>query len=202
MNKTTLTALTVLGVSATSLLISNSAQAALFFNVTEDGGNTTVTLTGIDFTTSGLTPDFVTSIVDTSITPSSGSITYSGATDTFIPLDGPAFIIPTFSFGTGSVESSAFDLSSSNPFINLDGQLGNIYSRASSPIPSDFVATATYAGTIADLGIDTTPQTITWSNGQEFRLFQPVPSASTPEPGTILGLLAFGSMGALARKRK
>ena len=69
MNKTTLTALTVFGVSATSLLGGNSAQAALFFNVTDDGVNTTVTLTGIDFTTSGLTTTNNTGNVLTGINP-------------------------------------------------------------------------------------------------------------------------------------
>ncbi len=202
MNKTTLTALTVFGVSASSLLVSNSAQAALFFNVTEDGGNTTATLTGIDFTTSGLTTNGNTNSGSTLIGPGAGVISYSGATDIEANFDGPAFTIPTFFFGTGGPNTAAFNLSPSNPFIGLLGFSGELLTTSSNPIPSDFVATATYAGTIADLGIDTTPQTFTWENGQEFRLFQPVPSESVPEPGTILGLLAFGSMGALARKRK
>ena len=105
------------------------------------------------------------------------------------------FIIPTFSFGTGSTESDAFNLSSSNPFISLNGQNGNISSSQSSPIPSNFVATATYAGTIASLGINTTPQIFIWSNGQEFRLFQEVPIESVPEPSTIIGFGILATLG-------
>ncbi|CCQ58863.1 MULTISPECIES: PEP-CTERM sorting domain-containing protein [Crocosphaera] len=201
MNKTTLTALTVFGVSATSLLGGNSAQAALFFNVTDDGVNTTVTLTGIDFTTSGLTTTNNTGNVLTGINPRVSIIAYTGATNTVTDFE-TAFSIPTFTFGSGGPNTAASNLSPSNPFIFTVGSPGLLFTTSSNPIPSDFVATATYAGTIADLGIDTTPQTIIWDNGQEFRLFQGVPSESVPEPGTILGLLAFGSMGALVRKRK
>ena len=97
MNKTTLTALTVFGVSATSLLMGNSAQAALFFNVTDDGVNTTVTLTGIDFTTSGLTTLGLTSSASAFIQPGISNIAYTGATDTFTSFNGPSFSIPNFS---------------------------------------------------------------------------------------------------------
>ncbi|MGK7931953.1 MAG: PEP-CTERM sorting domain-containing protein [Microcystaceae cyanobacterium] len=200
-NKSTLTALTLFGVSASTLLVGNSAQAALFFNATDDGVNTTVTLTGIDFTTSGLTPTGQTARVSTFIRPDLGRITYTGATDTATDVD-TAFSIPTFSFGTGGIQSAASNLSSSNPFIYLRGDSGEIFSVASSPIPSDFIATATYSGTLADLEIDTTPQTFTWDNGQEFRLFQEVPSATTPEPSAILGLIGVGLLGLVTRKRK
>ncbi|MDJ0511069.1 MAG: PEP-CTERM sorting domain-containing protein [Crocosphaera sp.] len=181
--------------------VQSQAKATLFFNVTEDNGNTTVILTGINFTTSGLTSeDFLINIANTSINPSLGSINYSGATDTFTVL-GSTFIIPTFSFGTGSTESAAFNLSPSNPFISLSGQNGKIHSSQSSPTPSNFVATATYAGTIASLGINTTPQTFIWSNGQEFRLFQDFPIESVPEPSTIIGFGILASLGVGTRIR-
>ena len=67
--------------------VQSQAEATLFFNVNEDNGNTTVTLTGINFTTSGLTSqDFLITITDTSINPSIGFTSYSGATDTFTVL--------------------------------------------------------------------------------------------------------------------
>ncbi|MGK7946264.1 MAG: CRISPR-associated protein Cas5 [Microcystaceae cyanobacterium] len=201
-NKSILTALTFFGVSASTLLVGNSAQAALFFNATDDGVNTTVTLTGIDFTTSGLTPSGDGDSFSTAIRPQDGTIIYTGSTDTTTNWPAPAFIIPTFSFGTGGNSTFASNLSPSNPFINLRGSGGLLYTLASNPIPSDFVATATYAGTIASLGIDTTPQTFTWSNGQEFRLFQEVPSESVPEPSTLLGLIGVGLLGVVTRKRK
>jgi hypothetical protein len=181
--------------------VGNSAQAALFFNATDDGVNTTVTLTGIDFTTSGLTPTPGSSTFSTIIRPDTGRIIYTGATDTST-IFGNSFLIPAFTFGTGGLNTAAFNLSPSNPFINFDGEDGEVKTMTANPIPSDFVATATYAGTIADLGIDTTPQTFIWSNGQEFRLFQGVPSATVPEPSTLLGLIGVGLLGVATRKRK
>ncbi|MDA8968488.1 PEP-CTERM sorting domain-containing protein [bacterium] len=175
------------------------ANAALIFSVEESGAGVKTVLTGISFTTVGLTSVGSDSGSGTStfIAADQPWVGFTGSTDVPETYD-QAWTIPPFTFfdGSGSSATNATMLSLANPFIAIWGA-GELRGSSSNPLPSDFVATAFYDGrTIDDLGIDTTPQTIVLANGQELRLFQAV-----PEPSSAL-LFGLGALGMLARRKR
>jgi hypothetical protein len=178
--------------------LTNQADAALTLVFTENAnGTTTVTLTATNFTLVGLTNSSVGGNISTIINPSSGQVAFSGPTDVSTAIT-QGYVIPTFTYGTGVADTAATLLGSSNPFFSFQGNVGfiGLYQGHESDDFSNFVGTATYSGTLVENGISTTPQTITFANGQELTITaQPV-----PEPSAFL--LGLGSLAGLVIRRR
>jgi hypothetical protein len=179
--------------------LTHHADAALALVFTENAnGTTTVTLTATNFTLVGLTNSAYVNIASTLIIPSSGLVCFSGPTDAVANIT-QGYVIPTFSLGTGGSDTAATLLGASNPFFMMVGDVGRIglYQGHESDDFSNFVATATYSGTLTQNGISTTPQTIPLANGQVFTITaQPVPEPSA----FLLGL--FSLAGLVIRRRR
>ncbi len=175
--------------------LTGGVQAALSLIFTEDlaASKFTVVLTGTNFTVAGLATTASNPIgqAETVIVPSLGGVGFAGPTmNTNLNL-GTRYVIPTFSYGTTGLDSDASQLGASNPFLVMGmGVFSKLAGHANDDI-SNFVGTATYTGTFATKGINTTPQTITFSNGQVLSIsFQ----QAVPEPSFALlcGLAGFG----------
>jgi len=181
-------------VGLAAISFTSTVDALIVLSLDDSSGNTVVTLTATDFTTEGLTESSVETNGSTYVFPAHGRVAYTGSSDTST-LFQTAYAIPTFSFGTGGLESEATNLSADNPFIFLNGFDGNIVVNSDNPPPSNFIATATYSGTLEDNGIDTTPQSIDFVNGQTLSI--------VPEPSfyaSMIGILALGFV--ILRRRK
>jgi hypothetical protein len=181
--------------------LTGGAHAALSLVITQDliAAKTTVTLTGTDFTVAGLSRTLFNRIGSSStyMSPSAGVVTFSGPTDTFFDAATTIYTIPTYNYGTGSNDTEASQLSPSNPFLVMGAGIFGLFPGHESDDISNFVATATYAGTFASKGIDPTPKTITFFNRQVLSIsFQSVPETSS---ALLCGL---ASLGIVLRRRR
>ncbi|MGK7933914.1 MAG: PEP-CTERM sorting domain-containing protein [Microcystaceae cyanobacterium] len=208
MNKTTLTALTLFGVSATSLLVTNSAQAAIF--------NLTYTDT-VSFNNNG---------VDNVNLGDSAVITYqldNGGTSLLNQTWTASDIVSvTFDFGNGS-HTTTFDpnggdglTSSTGSFVTdglgqltavpsawTDNSQVNVISTNSAQTPSGFgidgnnpvYATNGFISSIFLTNVSGTTDPANWT-------VAPADTPSTPEPSTLLGLLVMGGAGLLTKCKK
>ena len=179
--------------------LQQAANAALVLDADDSSGNTIVTLTAVDFVTSGLSFTSGTFTTGAFIRPSSGTVAYTGSTDVVTSFDG-YYAIPTLTFGSGSTDTNATNLDANNPFIWISGSEGRLYVDNDHPLSSSFLATATYSGSLLENGIDTTPRTFTFANGQEFKLF-PV-AVPEPAPILLLGIPALAMASMRGRRRR
>ena len=208
MNKTTLTAFTLFGVSATSLLVTNSSQAAVFnFTYTD-------------------TVSFNNNFVDNVNFGDTAVITYqldNGGTSLFNQTWTASDIVSiTFDFGNGA-HTTTFDpnggdgLSSSTGSFVTDG-LGqltavpsawtdtsqvNVISTNSAQTPSGWTVdggnpvyfTNNFIGSIFLTNVSGNIDPQNWT-------VAPADTLTTPEPSTLLGLLVIGGAGLLIKRQK
>ncbi|MGK7940683.1 MAG: PEP-CTERM sorting domain-containing protein [Crocosphaera sp.] len=231
MKKTVFTALTLMGASATLLLGSNSAQAALIYDnigTLDSAPNIQRTITSF-----AITDDFtLTEAVNlTDFT----FWAYAGSGDTNSSLnDNIGWAIFNDNAGTvGSLITSGTDSSVTttetgltsnfgNNILQLDGDFGSTINLDAGTYWISFRdgawGSASDGSTI--FWASSTPSTVgsvaredsneanpTFPDGINDSLYfqlsgDVVASATTPEPSTLLGLLAVGSIGALVRRKK
>jgi hypothetical protein len=181
--------------------LAGGANAALSLVFSQDltTSQTTVTLTATSFTVAGLATTTTNPIGGSStfMRPLSGVVAFSGPTDMSFSAATTLYIIPSYNFGTGGNDTVASQLSPSNPFLFIGAGAIGLFPGHESDDISNFVGTATYSGDFAAKGISPTPQTITFSNGQELAIsFQTV-----PEPSAAI-LVGLGALGLLAKRRR
>lgn len=145
----------------------------IWINATESGGNTVISISGTAATFAGLPTVIDAPTPPTRIWPANGQFYFTGPTGGTGGFD-RSVEIPGFTFGTGPLNESPTALAASNPFILFIGMgISRVVLDDDNPLPDNFSGSATYSGTIADNGIDTTPQTLTLGNGQRIFLFVP-----------------------------
>lgn len=178
-NKIALTSLTVAGVATTAVLGSaNMASAAIFnFSFSNVTGAIGGTVSGTIELPDGDGTFAATSVI---VTSAPAGLGYDPTTTNFI----------------GTPEN-VFSVVGGNIVVANTSFLGLFDGRTALALSATSFADQTFldAFSAADFGVsgvlDTTSSTLSFS-----------PAATTPEPGTLLGLLAVGSIGALTRKRK
>ncbi len=216
MNKASLTALTVFGVSITSVLVGNAAQGTSLINAT------------------GLTDPALTITADEFILANGTVVTnqYSSLGVTFSPNvyynseNGGLGVFPP------AVTGNYFGNFDTIGSVNINDPFSIEFSTDQTEVAfglapgSDGTATftallngstvesfSTSVGTFSqfygftDSLFDEIQVELDLANIDDIAVFDniqlgTVASASTPEPGTILGLLAVGSIGALVRRKK
>lgn len=216
MKKNTLTALTVFGVSATFLLVGNSAQANLIVNGDFEAGNT------------GFSSDY-TFVSNNSSAQQYGIVTdpspfnsnfssfgdHTSGSGNMMVVNGAASANQIVWEQTVSVTpDTIFDFSiwvatavPSNPpeleFLVNSASIGSFTASTTTGIWEEF-ATTWNSGT-ATLANITIIETSLQASGNDFALDDIAfssPSATTPEPGTLLGLLVIGGVGLLTKRQK
>ena len=225
-NQTTLTALTLMGGSVTLLLGTNSAQAALIYDnigAPLDGSNAmnisdfamaddfTVTeavdLTDFTFWAFGLDND---SDLSDSIgwaifnnNPGAvGSLIASGTDSTVTKTDtGLDSVLGANILRVDGDFGSTINLTAGTYWISFrDGAWGSAFDGTSAFWT---FSQASIVGSQPRSDFDEVNPTFPNRNNgsRNFQLFDNSDVATTPEPGTLLGLLAVGSIGALIRRK-
>jgi hypothetical protein len=97
----------------------------------------------------------------------------------------------TFTVAGGAIDTAA---SSFYAFFTPDNVIGSGFGLSSA---AGFVSGSSFS-----IQLSSSPSTGVIDSDNSTLTFTPADTATTPEPGTLLGLLAVGSMGVLARKRK
>ncbi|MGK7879038.1 MAG: PEP-CTERM sorting domain-containing protein [Crocosphaera sp.] len=211
MNQTTLTSLTIAGVSAISLLGASAPVMAAAIGVdwttptTGDLNGTTVTLSNFSF------PSISTSDLsgsDYSAAPLSSSqeiIVYDANSDWTATFSNPVsdlLLYPRFWRPTGGdISPVTYEFDQSFTILSgLTGAtvVGNTLSLPTSGFSDGVIQ---FSGPISSLTVNTSSTSF---SGQSltFGVDHTPPPVSTPEPATILGLLAVGSLATLSRKSK
>ncbi len=211
MNQTTLTSLTIAGVSAISLLGSSVPAMAQFIGTdwttptTGDLNGTTVTLSNFN---SPNIQTFDLSGSDYSAAPLSSSQEFIGYnvnsdwTATFSNPVSDLLLYPVFWRGNAAGGPDPVTYEFDQAFTILSGLAGAtvVGNTLSAPQNAFYNGVIQFSGPVSSLTVNTSA-TGSSQQGLTFGV-DTTPTATTPEPGTILGLLAVGSLATLSRKRK
>lgn len=212
MNQTTLTSLTIAGVSAISLLGTSAPAMAAAIGVdwttptTGDLNGTTVTLS--DFNNPGIDSSDL-SGSDYSAAPLSSSqelIAYSVNSDWTATFSNPVsdlLLYPRFWRGVAAGGPDPVTYEFDQPFTILSGLTGAtvVGNTLSAPQNAFHNGVIQFSGPVSSLTVNTSATGGSFQ-GLTFGVDDTPPPVSTPEPATILGLLAVGSLATLSRKRK
>ncbi|MGK7885544.1 MAG: PEP-CTERM sorting domain-containing protein [Crocosphaera sp.] len=212
MNQTTLTSLTIAGVSAISLLGTSAPAIAAAIGV--DWGTPTIgELNGSPVFLSNINDPVIATLdlsgSDFSAAPLSSSqetIAYgvnSDWTATFSDPVSDLLLYPVFWRGSGAGGPDPVTYEFNQPFTILSGLTGAtvVGNTLSVPQSGTFSGVIQFTGPVNSLTVNTSATGLT---GQvlTFGVNDTPPPVSTPEPATILGLLAVGSLATLSRKGK
>ncbi len=156
----------------------STARADIYIQAVESGGMTTFSLSG-DFDVTGLT-QYSSSNVSAYVNPVIGFVGFKhpdafsiNSIYQFAPHPGVT------SFGAGGLNSAALNTSGDTFEVRLD--LFSTPGIGLDPgfVSGDLTGEMSYNATIAGLGLDVTPFTITMPNGQKIFMFQAMPVAVT-----------------------